>query len=151
MTVNTNYGARPTGTTQKTAAADNTAAIDAQRKSAQDSMKAIEDKAKKGSLTATDRQTYADSVAVDKVLESSKFLGMIGSSSKDKLIKKLEGDIDGFLKANPNATPEQIKQFVTDKFKSNLSSVVVGKSVVDMAIKQMQDRLAELQEDGFGK
>jgi hypothetical protein len=106
-------------------------------------MKILEEKAKKDpkSLTADERSDYAKAAGLEKVLENSNFIGFLNKDSGEKIFKKVDAEMQEFIKNNPNASLEDMKKHAEAKFKSALSSEVVSKSVVDMAIKQMKDQL----------
>ncbi|WP_164014973.1 hypothetical protein [Pyxidicoccus trucidator] len=117
-------------------------------KNLQAEMKHIEDKAKKDpkSLTADERSDYAKAAGLEKVLENSNFIGFLNKDSGEKIFKKVDEEMQKFIAANPNASLEDMKKHAETKFKAALSSEVVSKGVVDMAIKQMQERLQEIRD-----
>lgn len=133
--------AQKTTAAAPTAAADPTAALDKLR----EEMKLIEQKDPK-TLTADERLDYAKAAGLEKVLESSNFLGFLGKGAAEKVFDKVNKDMTDYMSKNPNASLADIKKHAETRFKSQLGSEVVAKSVVDMAIKQMKERLEEIRD-----
>ncbi|MBZ4417164.1 hypothetical protein [Myxococcus sp. RHSTA-1-4] len=141
----------PAPAPKQTAAAET--AVDPQVKAAQDLIAEIAKKPQDKDLSAQQTQDYAQAIALDHIAKNKTFLGFLGNSTVQKLGKKLEADIEAFIAKNPTATPKEIKEHMDARFKAQLSSAVVSKGVVDMALKQMQERLEQLREgtDSFDK
>lgn len=145
-------GPRPTPTPtvapqQKASSSGSTAEIDAARAEAQATMKAIEKKPAK-ELTANDRANYANAAGADKLYESAAYLGYLGKGAAESISKKMNADVDKFMKENPNASLEDIKKYVSDRFKAHVGSATVGKFAFDQAIKMMNEN-AERMKDAF--
>jgi len=92
-------------------------------------------------LTTADRKAFADALGSDKLLENMGFLGFFDQQVTAKMTEKLDADIAKFLQSNPNASLADIEKHVTERFKAQLSNMVVGKMALDMALEAMRKSL----------
>lgn len=139
------YPTQPAAAQKSTAAASTAAAPNADLEALRAEMKLIEAKDPK-TLTADERSDYAKAAGLEKVLESGTFLGFLGKGAAEKVFDKVNKDMTDYMDKNPGASLADIKKHAETRFKSQLGSQVVAKSVVDMAMKQMTERLEELRD-----
>ncbi|MCP3060552.1 hypothetical protein LXT21_17355 [Myxococcus sp. K38C18041901] len=147
MVAPVNGGSRPTSTA-KTSQAEATPSDPKAERAKQQAI--MDDISKKPAdkLTSEDRAKYADAVGTDKVLENQAFLGFFSKSTTETLTKKLDADVAAYTKNNPNASLDDIKKHVTDRFKAQMFSAVVAQKGVDMAIANLKKQLQKAR-DGF--
>lgn len=77
-----------------------------------------------------------------KLADTQGFVDSLGKSYADSFTTKVK---DAVAKLGPNATAAQIDKAVS----SELSNQLVAKSVVDMASRQIMDRVKEMSGDTF--
>ncbi|MCP3141408.1 hypothetical protein [Pyxidicoccus xibeiensis] len=91
-------------------------------------------------------KSYADEALTKKLEENKMYLASLLGSDANKVMDKIKSKVEDYVKANPNATPEQVDAEVKKTFNNESLGAKIFKDVIDKMLQETLSRIRESQE-----